>query len=151
MPSEPQFAEIRRQLFGDRFKGGYGLKDPAYMPLYPHEAANYIFSQGRKPWDRFHSAEDLEKFIDQAPDFEQLPPADGSEKWYDDSARLVAKWITGRLFAMPTERELAATFWEVMESAFPHIRSLPLSTLQKQWARSAALRLIDAYRADGVL
>jgi hypothetical protein len=148
-PSDRAFAEVRRSLFGDRFKGGFGLKDPAYMPLYPHEAADYMFSQGRKMWDRFHSAADLEKFIDQAPAIEQLGPNGGGEQWYDDSARLVAKWVTGRIFMVPQERELRATFWEVMSSAFPHIPRLGLSTLQLDWARSAALRIIDAYRADG--
>ncbi len=150
-PSGPAFLEMRRALFGDRFKGGFGLKDPAYMPLFPHEAADYIFSQGAKMWDKHHSAEELEKFIDQAPDFEQLPRNDGGQRWYDDSARLAAKWITGRLYIVPLERELTVTFWDVMESAFPHIRTMALSTLQRSWTRSAALRVIDAYRAEGVL
>jgi len=149
--SDPQLAEIRRRLFGDRFKAGFGLKDPAYLPLFPHEAANYIMSGGRRMWDKHHSAAELEKYIDQAPDYEQLGRNDGSERWYDDAARLAAKWIAGRLYAVPLERELTVTFWEVMESAFPHLRSMQLSTIQKEWTRSSVLRVIDAYRADGVL
>jgi hypothetical protein len=147
--SDPGVAEIRRLLFGDRFQAGFGRRDPAYMPLYPHEAAQYLFSRGAQMWDKHHSAEELEQFIDQAPPFEQLGHNDQGERWYDDSARLVAKWILSRLRAVPEEARLVVTFWESMESAYPHIADLQLSTAQQNWARAAALRIFDAYRYDG--
>ena len=149
MPTDANFVAIRRMLFGDRFQAGFGLRDPAYMPLHPHEYAEYIYSQGKKMWDRFHSCEELEQFIDQAPAFELLGRDDRSERWYDDSARLAAKWILGRLRAVPGERQLVVTFWETMESIFPHIAEMNLSTAQKVWVRGAALRIVDGYRADG--
>lgn len=148
-PSDPGLAAIRRLMFGDRFKAGYGLKDPAYMPLTPHEAANYIFSEGAKAWDKYHSAEELESYVLKGRDIDELGPADRSESWYDDSARVVARWLLMRLRSVPEDRKLTVTFWDAMESVYPRIRTLSLSTAQREWARSAALRILDAYRADG--
>ena len=150
-PTDPGLAEIRRLMFGDRFKAGYGLKDPAYMPLTPHEAAEYLFSQGVKTWDKYHSAEELEAYIMGAPLVDELGPPDRSERWYDDAGRLVARWLLMRLRAVPEEAKLAVTFWETMESIYPRMHGLSLSTAQREWARSAALRILDAYRADGEL
>jgi hypothetical protein len=150
-PTDPGLAEIRRLLFGDRFKAGYGLKDPAYMPLTPHEAAQYIFSQGAKAWDKYHSAEELEAWIMAGPDVDELGPQDRSERWYDDAGRLVARWLLLRLRSVPEDARLTVTFWESMESIYPRMRTLSLSTAQREWARSAALRILDAYRADGEL
>ena len=149
VPSDADFERTRRLLFGDRFKGGFGLRDPAYMPLYPHEFAKYLYSDGRVMWDKNHSAEDLEGFVDQAPAWELLGRDDRSERWYDDSSRLAAKWILNRLRSVPSERQLQVTFWETMESVHPHIADMQLSTAQKVWARGAALRIIDAWRAEG--
>jgi len=140
--------EIREQLFGDRFKAGYGHNDPAYMPLHPHEHAEYLFSQGRQMWDRNHSCAELELYIEQAPAWEQLGADDRSERWYDDSCRLAAKWILARLRAVPEEAKLVITFWEHMESCFPHLVTCHLSTAQKVWVRAAALRIFDADRHD---
>jgi hypothetical protein len=147
--TDPGVVEIRRLLFGDRFKAGFGHKDPAYMPLTPHEAAHYLFSKGRTPWDKYHSAEELESYINQAPPVEQLGADDRSERWYDNSARLAAKWILGRLRAVPEDAKLVVTFWAEMESIFPHIASWHLSTAQQNWVRAAALRIFDADRYDG--
>jgi hypothetical protein len=140
---------MRRMLFGDRFRGGYGRKDPAYMPLTAHEGAEYLFSQGAKMWDKYHTADELEQWVEAAPDVDTLGPVKQTENYYDDAARLTAKWLLQRLRSVPEDLKLAATFWEVMESAYPRMRDLMLSTAQKQWARSAAMRIIDAYRADG--
>lgn len=148
-PTDPGLVDIRRLLFGDRFKAGFGLKDPAYMPLTAHEAAEYLFTQGVTMWDKHHSAEELEGWIEGAPDIDQLGPVKQTESYYDDAARLTAKWVLQRLRGVPADMQLAVTFWEVMESAYPRMRDLMLSTAQKQWARSAAMRVIDAYRADG--
>ncbi len=150
MPSRRELEKISARIFGDRFKAGYGLKDPAYMPLYPHEAAAYLFSQGATMWDKLHSTEELEAYVDKAPDFEKLSPDDRSERRYDDAARLVAKWSLNRLRSVPAEAKLGVTFWEVMEGAYPHIAGLGLSTVQRVWARAAALRILDAYAADGL-
>lgn len=147
--SDPTIADVRRALFGERFKAGFGLKDPAYMPLFPHEYAHYIYSQGRDMWDKWHSCEELEAFVQKAPAIEQLGSDDRSERWYDDAARLAAKWIFGRLLSVPDDRKLEVTFWEVMEGSFPHIARMHLSTAQKVWVRGAALRILDGYRADG--
>lgn len=140
---------MRSQLFGDRFKGGFGLKDPAYMPLFPHEAADYLMSQGQKRWDKMHSAADLELFIELAPPVENIGPDDRSQSRYDDAARCAARMVLSRLRAVPEERGLSTTFWQVMESVYPAIRRLGLSTIQRDWIRSATLRVIDAYRYDG--
>ena len=145
----PELEHMRRQLFGDRFKAGFGLRDPAYLPLFPHEYAQYLYSQGQKMWDKNHSCEELESFIDKAPPIELLGRDDRSERWYDDSARLAAKWILNRLRMVPSERLLEVTFWETMEATFPHVASMMLSTAQKVWVRGAALRILDAYRYDG--
>lgn len=147
--TDPGVADIRRLLFGDRFQAGFGLKDPAYMPLYPHEAAQYLFSQGARMWDKYHSAEELEQFIEQAPDYLQLGRDDSSERWYDDAARLAAKWMLGRIRSVPEDARLVVTWWDAMESAFPHIATMRMSTSQRNWARAAALRIFDAYRYDG--
>jgi hypothetical protein len=149
--SDPYLADARRLLFGDRFKAGFGLKDPAYMPLYPHEYALYVYSQGHQMWDKYHSCEELEAFIQKAPAIELLGVDDRSERWYDDAARLAAKWIFGRLLSVPDDRKLEVTFWEVMEGCYPHITTMRLSTAQKVWSRGAALRVLDGYRADGQL
>ena len=148
-PTDPGLVDIRRLLFGDRFKAGFGRKDPAYMPLTAHEGAEYLFSNGQKMWDKRHSAEELEAWIAAAPNIDQVLPVEQTERFYDDSARLAARWILNRLRNVPDDVKLAATFWEVMESAYPRLASLMLSTAQRQWAHSAALRIIDAYRADG--
>jgi hypothetical protein len=147
--TDPGVQEIARLLFGDRFKAGYGHRDPAYLPLTPHEAAAYLFSRGATPWDKYHSAEELEQYIQQAPPVEQLGSDDQSERWYDNSARLAAKWILGRLRAVPVDATLVVTFWEEMESIFPHIVTFRLSTAQQNWVRAAALRIFDADRYDG--
>ncbi len=146
MPSNRELEKIQHRIFGDRFKAGVGLKDPAYMPLFPHEAAEYLF--GRKPWDKHNSAADLEAYVSSAPAIDQLPPADRSEQRYDDAARLAAKWILERLRVMPSEAKLAVTFWETMTSVYPRMVELSLSTAQQRWAQSAALRILDAYRAE---
>lgn len=148
-PSDPAMVDIRRLLFGDRFKAGFGLKDPAYMPLTAHEGAEYLFSGGRRMWDKHHSAEELEAWIEAAPDVDQLGPVRQAEDFYDDAARLTAKWVLQRLRAVPDDMALVVTFWEVMESSYPRMAGLMLSSAQKQWARSAAMRIMDAYRADG--
>lgn len=140
---------MREKLFGSRFQGGFGLSDPAYMPLFPHEAAAYLLSSGEKHWDRMHSAEDLEQFIDSAPAVDQLGPHDESERWYDDSARSAARMILARLRAVPAEQKLVVTFWETMLATFPAIAHLQLSTIQRDWIRSAAFRVLDAHRYDG--
>jgi hypothetical protein len=147
-PTDPGVAEIRAMLFGDRFKAGFGHKDPAYMPLTPHEAAAYLFSRGATRWDKYHSAEELEAYINQVPPVEQLGPDDRSERWYDNSCRLAAKWILGRLRAVPADARLVLTFWEEMESIFPHLVTFRLATAQQNWVRAAALRLFDADRYD---
>ena len=100
-------------------------------------------------WDKHHSAEELEAWVEAAPAVDQLGPVRQTESYYDDAARLTAKWLLQRLRAVPEDAQLSVTFWEVMESAYPRIPSLMLSTAQKSWARSAALRILDAYRADG--
>jgi len=142
-PTEPGLAEIRRLMFGDRFKSGYGLKDPAYMPLTPHEAAEYLFSQGATAWDKYHSAEELEGWIMAGPDIDELGPLDRSERCYDDVGRLVARWLLMRLRSVPEDSRLTVTFWEAMESIYPRMSTLSLSTAQREWARSAALRKRD--------
>lgn len=143
-------AGLRVALFGDRFKGGFGRRDPAYMPLFPHEAAEYLMSSGQKMWDKHNSAGDLEKFIDQAPDVEKVGPDDQSERRYDDAARCAAKMVLSRLRAVPEERGLTVSFWSTMESVYPAITRLHLSTIQRDWAHSAVLRVLDAYRFDGI-
>ena len=148
--SDPALAELRVALFGDRFRGGFGRSDPAYMPLFPHEAAAYLMSRGQQRWDRHASAAELEQFIESAPDPSKVRPDDGSEARYDDAARCAAKMVLSRLRAVSEERGLTTTFWQAMESAYPALRRLQLSTIQRDWARSAVLRIIDAYRYDGV-
>ena len=148
-PSQPELKRVREQLFGSRFQGGFGLTDPAYVPLFPHEAAAYLMSQGVKRWDKMHSAEDLANFIDQAPAVDQLRAHDDSERWYDDSARSAAKLILERLRAVPAEQKLVVTFWETMNSTFPAVAGLHLSTIQRDWIRSAVFRVLDAFRFDG--
>jgi len=148
-PSQPELKRVREQLFGSRFQGGFGLADPAYVPLFPHEAAAYLMSGGAKRWDRMHSAEDLANFLKQAPDVDQLGPHDDSERWYDDSARSAAKLILARLRAVPEEQKLVVTFWETMNSTFPAVANLHLSTIQHDWIRSAVFRVLDAHRYDG--
>lgn len=148
-PSQPALKQVREQLFGTRFQGGFGLADPAYMPLFPHEAAAYLMSAGDKRWDHMHSAEDLEQFIDSAPAVDQLGRRDESERWYDDSARSAARMILARLRAVPAEQKLVVTFWETMLSTFPAIAHLQLSTIQRDWVRAAAFRVLDAHRYDG--
>ena len=148
-PSQPELKRVREQLFGSRFQGGFGLADPAYVPLFPHEAAAYLMSRGEKRWDKMHSAEDLAAFIDQAPAVDQLGAHDESERWYDDSARSAAKLILERLRAVPAEQKLVVTFWETMNSTFPAVAGLHLSTIQRDWIRSAVFRVLDAHRFDG--
>lgn len=144
----PGLAEIRTILFGERFRAGFGLRDPAYMPLHAHEAAEYRFSRGQKMWDKYHSAEELEAYIDQAPDIDMVGVDDNSQRWYDDAARLAAKWIKNRIRVVPAEARLVVTFWAEMESVFPRLAGLRLSTAQREWATAAAFRIFDAYRFD---
>lgn len=143
---------MREQLFGSRFQGGFGLADPAYIPLFPHEAAAYLMSSGAKRWDRMHSAEDLEAFVAGARDPDQLRALElvpGEEAWYDETARCAAKLILARLRAVPSEQHLVVTFWETMHALFPSIAGLQLSTIQRDWIRSAVFRILDAHRYDG--
>lgn len=150
--SQPALKLVREQLFGSRFQGGFGLADPAYLPLFPHEAAAYLMSGGAKRWDRMHSAEDLEAFIAGARDVDELRALEldrQGEGWYDESARCAAKMILARLRAVPEEQKLVVTFWESMLSTFPRMAGLDLSTIQRDWIRSAVFRVLDAHRYDG--
>lgn len=148
VPTDRGMLKVRELLFGERFHAGFGRNDPAYMPLTAHDQALFLFSANVTAWDKYHSAADLETFVQGAPDVEQLGPEDGSERWYNDSARLAAKWILQRLLAVPEDAGLELSFWPVMESAYPHLVSFRLSTSQREWARHAALRLFDAYRFE---
>lgn len=150
--SQPALKLVREQLFGSRFQGGFGLADPAYLPLFPHEAAAYLMSSGSKQWDKMHSAEDLEQFIDQARDVDELRALEvdrAGELWYDETARCAAKVILARLRAVPAEQKLVVTFWESMLATFPGLAWLQLTTIQRDWIRSAVFRVLDAHRYDG--
>lgn len=151
LPKFRQYRDHWRLLFGDRFKAGYGLADPAGIPLTPHEHAEYVYTAGQIMWDKHHSAADLEQYISGAPDWEelQLIPDKNGEHWYDNAARLAAKWILARVRAVPDELKLVVTFRSEMEAIMPRIADMHLSTAQWIWCEGAVRRICDAAEFDG--
>jgi hypothetical protein len=134
-------------------KRRFGRKDPAYVApsAHDHFLAVLKVSRGEKPpkmekW----SCEELEAYIRKAPELAPLMARRGvgSERtFYDDQARLGAKWAIEHLEQRETDNGLRQDpFWLAVRETHPQLPDLMLSTAQMDWAYAATIRVFDSYR-----
>jgi hypothetical protein len=131
----------------------FGRKDPAYIApsAHDHLIAMLALQRGKKPprmekW----SCEELEGWVRKAPSLEPLMARRGvgnERSFYDDQARLAAKWAIEHLETREADNRLRIDpFWEAVRETHPRLPDLMLSSSQKDWAFAAAIRVFDSYR-----